>query len=69
METERAKMGPYMKVLQRVLGYRTLKDKFCRIGFREPVEEEDDEEGTTYRSPIIEKDEEIQDLIREREEL
>ena len=39
MDTERARMGPYMKALQRVLGYRSLKARFSRLGFVEPVEE------------------------------
>ena len=58
METERAKMGLYMKELQRLLGYQTLKAKFIRnFHIEEPVHDEDDTEITfitKYKSPIVE---------------
>ena len=73
MNTERAKMGPYMKALERLLGYRSIKSKFSRMGpMNEPVIDEEDTEitfNTTYKSPIIEKNEQIQTLLNEQETL
>ena len=70
LETERARMGPYMRVLQKVLGYRSLKAKFSRMG---PMEEQSDDEESevtvTYKSPIMEKDEKILTLQGEKEKL
>ena len=70
MDTERAKMGPYMRLLEKVLGFKSLKAKFNRLSFTEPVEEEESEGlfNTTYKSPIIEKEEQIQALVKEKEE-
>jgi regulator of replication initiation timing len=73
LNTERAKMGPYMKDLERLLGYRSTKSKFSRVGvMNEPVIDEDETEitfNTIYKSPIIEKDEQIQALLSEQENL
>ena len=72
LDTERAKMGPYMRELQRLLGYKSLKAKFCRVGFNEEQMDDEDETDitfkTTYKSPIIEKDEQILTLQKERED-
>ena len=66
-------MGPYMKQLERVLGYRSLKAKFSRAGPIEElvVDEEDSEVSvrTTYKSPILEKDEMISALQKEKESI
>ena len=62
-----------MKDLERLLGYRSIKSKFSRVGvMNEPVIDEDETEiafNTTYKSPIIEKDEQIQALLSEQESL
>ena len=71
LNTERAKMAPYMKVLEKLLGYKSLKAKFGRMGhMEEVVVDEDDSEitfKTTYKSPIVEKDEQIVMLEKEKE--
>ena len=63
METERAKMGPYMRELERLLGYRSLKSKFSRMGLKEEPEMDEDETDIsfkiTYKSPIIENKSEL----------
>ena len=73
MNTERARMGPYMKDLERLLGYRSLKAKFSRMGnMEEAVLDEEETEvsfKTIYKSPIVEKDEMIKALVKEKEQL
>ena len=73
LETERAKMGPYMKELYRLLGYKSIKAKFSCVGNIEEIIEDDEENEnnlrTTYKSPIVEKDEIILELRKEKEKL
>ena len=71
--TDRTRMGPYSKVLQKILGYRSIKAKFSNVGpMEEPTIDEEDTEvtfGTIYKSPIVEKDELIRILQKEKENL
>ena len=72
METERAKMGPYMRVLERLVGYKSLKARYSRVGVFEPIEDEEESEvtdTTVYKSPVIERDEKIEELIVEKDVL
>ena len=43
MNTERAKMGSYMRELERLLGYKSIKAKFSSMGNMEESIEDDDE--------------------------
>ena len=71
--TERTKMGPYMRELERLLGYRSIKAKFSHMGNMEELNMDEEEAditfNATYKSPIVEKDEEIKTLIREKDAL
>lgn len=64
-----------MKLLQKVLGYRSLKARFSRSGSmeeQEPLLDDDDTEVSfkpNYKSPIVEKDEIIIALQKEKEVL
>ena len=73
MGLERTKMGPYMKALERLIGYRSLKAKYSTAGSQEEVyEDEEDTEvsfKTVYKNPIIERDEKIQALEKEHQVL
>ena len=71
--TERAKMGPYMRELEKVVGYKSIKAKFSHMGNMEEFymdsEETDITFNTVYKSPLLEKDEKIQALEKEKEYL
>ena len=71
--TDRARMGPYMRELERVVGYKSIKAKFSNMGNMEEFGIDDEETeitfNTTYKSPIIEKDETIQALLKQKEML
>ena len=66
-------MGPYMKELYRLLGYKSIKAKFSCVGNIEEIIEDDEENEnnlrTIYKSPIVEKDEIILELRKEKEKL
>ena len=55
MDTERAKMGPYMRVLEKLVRFKSLKAKYSRSGLVEPIENEEETEATktTYKSPVV----------------
>ena len=55
MDTERAKMGPYMRVLEKLVRFKSLKTKYSRSGLVEPIENEEETEATktTYKSPVV----------------
>ena len=72
MGTERTKMRPYMKELERLIGYTPFKSRFNKTGFGHMDEKtyEDEEEtevvfNTFYKNPIIERDEKISSLQQE----
>ena len=71
--TERAKMSPYMRELEKMVGYKSIKAKFSHMGNMEEfyVDSEETELSfnTVYKSPILEKDEKIQALEKEKENL
>ena len=69
MGTIRAKMAPYMRELERLVGYKTIKAKFGNVGNMDENNPEEEEVDTTYKSPIVEKDEIISTLIQEKEDL
>ena len=70
---ERTKMGPYMKALERLVGYKSLKARYSRgCNPVEIFEDEDENEvsfKTVYKNPIIERDEKISTLQKEQLEL
>ena len=71
--TERAKMTPYMRVLERMVGYKSIKAKFSHMGnmeeFYVDCEDTDITFNSVYKSPIVEKDEKIQALEKEKQNL
>ena len=69
MGTVRAKMAPYMRELERLVGYKSIKAKFGNVGNMDENNPEEEEVDTTYKSPIVEKDEIISTLIQEKEDL
>ena len=77
MDTFRAKMGPYMKDLERYVGYTSLKIRHSKQTCQSDIVEggdvdEDDSEITfriRYKTPIAERDEQIQALQEEKARL
>ena len=67
LNTERAKMGPYMKELERLIGYKSIKAKFSQMSNMDENTAEDQGGTFTYKNPIIEKDELILSLRQEKE--
>ena len=70
---ERTKMGPYMKALERLIGYKSLKAKYSTVGAQEEIYEDEEESEVSfkavYKNPIIERDEKILALEKERQAL
>ena len=78
LETPRARMGPYMKELEKLVGYTSLKVKYSRLngtpglGFgsmEEKTSEEDDIEVSPemiFKNPVVERDEKILQLEKEQ---
>ena len=73
MGLERTRMGPYMRGLERFVGYRSLKAKFSRSGTPEQIYEDEEETEVSlqmlYKNPIVERDEKIQSLQKEHQDL
>ena len=77
MDTPRARMGQYMKELERLIGYTSLKIKHSKKSDQRDIvevkldEDEDDEVSLRirYKTPIVEKDEEIKALQEEKKKL
>ena len=73
MGMDRTKMAPYMKALERLIGYKSLKARYSTVGSQEEVyvDEEESEVSfkTVYKNPIIERDEKIQTLEKEHQAL
>ena len=71
MGMDRTKMAPYMKALERLIGYKSLKARYSTVGSQEEVyiDEEESEVSfkTVYKNPIIERDEKIQFLEKEHQ--
>ena len=74
--TPRARMTPYMKDLERTVGFTTLKIKQARLGGNRAgyeINEDKDldqvEEELIYKTPIMERDERILTLEKEKDEL
>ena len=62
-----------MRELEKLLGYKSIKAKFSHMGNMEEFNVDEDETeitfNTTYKSPIVEKDEMILTLMKEKETL
>ena len=62
-----------MKALERLIGYKSLKAKYSTVGAQEEIYEDEEEDEVSfkavYKNPIIERDERIQVLERERQSL
>ena len=74
MGTPRARMNPYMKELEKLVGYTTLKMKHARASGNVAAaydisEEPNSEEELVFRTPIAERDEKILILEKEKEEI
>ena len=69
MGTVRAKMAPYMRELERLVGYKSIKAKFGNVGNMDENNPEEEEAYNIYKSPMVEKDEIIATLLKEKEDL
>ena len=77
LETPRAKMGAYMKELERLVGYTSLKVKYSKkLSVEDIIEdaqnEEEESEATprvVFKTPVAERDELIQTLQDQKSEL
>ena len=69
MGTPRARMGAYMKNLEKLVGFTTLKLKNARVGGNRAgydiAEDDDLSDEVIFKSPVAERDEKIQELENE----
>ena len=47
--------GPYMRELERLLGYKTIKAKFSHVGNMEEFNENEEETEITFKTTYLQK--------------
>ena len=76
LDTPRARMNPYMRELEKLVGFATLKIKQARLSgnkagynITEDIAVEELDEEIVYKTPIMERDDKINNLERQNKEL